>query len=91
MTDTEELFLHTKPAKILIHLNNPSRDNYPSQIAQDVDSTYSHTARTINRLEDHNLAQSHRKGRRKQVELTEQGKKTAETLSTLIHQLRQLD
>jgi DNA-binding MarR family transcriptional regulator len=91
LTEEEDLFLHSKPVKILVQLNNPSKDNYTSQIAREVDCTYSHTVRIIQRLEERKLVASEKKGRRKYLTLTDPGKEIAETLGELLHQLRQLD
>lgn len=91
MTELEELLLHSKPVKILVQLNNPSRDNYPSQIAKDIDCTYSHAVRTLQRLEEQGLIESEKSGRKKHLKLTEKGKKIAKALSELLHIFRTLE
>jgi DNA-binding MarR family transcriptional regulator len=88
LTELEELLLHSKPVKILVHLNNPSTDNYPSQIAKDIDCTYSHTVRITQRLEDHSLINAEKNGRKKQLQLTDKGEKISKVLSELLHILR---
>lgn len=88
MKNKEDLFLHSKPAKILVQLNNPTKENYASKIAKNVDCTYSHAVRTIQNLEDYDLIESEKKGRKKELKLTDEGREIAETLSELLHQLR---
>lgn len=91
MTSKEDLFLHSKPVKILVQLNNPAKENYPSQISREIDCTYSHTVRIIQKLEQNGLVRAEKEGRKKQLQLTEEGQDIAETLSQLLHQLRQLE
>lgn len=88
MKKKEDLFLHSKPSKILVQLNNPTKENYASKIARDIDCTYSHAIRIIQQLEEHGLAKSEKKGRKKELELTENGREIAEILSELMHELR---
>ena len=90
MPDAEEVFLNTKPARILVQLNNPSKENYSSQIARDIDCTYSHAVRIIQKLEEIGLIESQEKGRKKILKLTAEGEDIARILSELLHHLRQL-
>ena len=91
MSQKEELLLHTKPVKILVQLHNPSSDNYASQLAREIDCTYSHAVRTVKRLEEHGLIEKQQKGRKNHIELTEPGKNIAEVLAELLHQFRKTD
>ncbi len=91
MGEKEELFLKLKPARILVELNDPNTDSYTSQIAQEVDCTYSHAVRIIQRLEEEGLVESEKEGRKKILKLTAKGQQIAETLSHLLHQLRHID
>lgn len=81
MEDLESFFLNVKPVKILIALNNPGTENYASAISKQTDCTYSHTVRIIQKLEDKGLVESNMKGRKKEIELTEQGLELAKALS----------
>lgn len=91
MTDAEDIFLHKKPARIMVHLNNPARDNYTSQIAREIDCTYSHAVRITHKLEETGLVKTREEGRKKILELTNTGEEIAELLSELLHRFRQLD
>lgn len=84
MSEIEDLFLHTKPAHILVQLNHPERENHTSEIARRTDCTYSHAVRIIEKMEERGLVETHREGRKKPVTLTEKGEKIAEPLSEII-------
>lgn len=85
MTDLEQFFLNVKPVKILIELNNPSTENYASAISKKTDCTYSHTVRILGKMEESDLITSDMKGRKKELELTEEGQELAQTLSEALH------
>lgn len=89
MTELEEFFLHSKPSQILVQLNYPGKDHYTSEIAKEVDCTYSHAVRIIKKMESHDLIQTRKEGRKKVVELTEKGQEIVEPLSELLHKLQQ--
>lgn len=77
----EEFFLHTKPAKIMVRLADPSAENYASALSSDIDCTYSHAVRIIQQLEEMDLVETKRKGRKKYIELTEEGEDIARSLN----------
>jgi DNA-binding MarR family transcriptional regulator len=81
MEDLEEFFLNVKPVKTLIALNDPGTGNYASAISKKTDSTYSHTVRILNRMEESGLVTSEKKGRKKELELTDRGHEIAQKLS----------
>jgi len=87
MTELEEFFLNVKPVKILIVLNDPNTESYASAISKKTDCTYSHTVRIIQKMEGFNLIESNMKGRKKELELTDKGRKLAKSLSEVISQI----
>lgn len=87
----KEFFVNVKSAKILVTLSNPTTDNYASQISSNVDCTYSHTVRILQKFEDRGLVQSEKQGRRKMIELTDDGSEVAEKLGDLMHSLGQIE
>jgi predicted transcriptional regulator len=91
LTEEEELFLHTKPSKILVKLNGPNTDNYTSKISREVDCTYSHAVRIMQKLDDKGLIKTEKEGRKKILKLTAPGQQIAKTLAHLLYQLRQLE
>ncbi|MFB6115355.1 MAG: winged helix DNA-binding protein [Candidatus Nanohalobium sp.] len=87
----QEFFVNVKSAKILVSLSNPTMENYASEISSEVDCTYSHTVRILQRLEEEGLAESKKEGRKKMIELTSQGEELAEKMGDLMHELGQVD
>lgn len=81
---TKELFLHLKPVKIMVRLKDPTTENYASALASQADCTYSHAVRIIQKMEDQDLVHTEKKGRRKQIELTETGNDIAENLAEVM-------
>lgn len=80
----EELFIREKPVRIIREINNPQTDNYASQISKQADCTYSHTVRLLQKFEDKNVVNSNKRGRKKELELTDKGENIAKTLSDLL-------
>jgi len=87
LSSLEELFLNVKPVKILVLLNDPSSEKYASAISKKVDCTYSHTVRILQRMENEGLITSNKKGRKKEISLTEKGEKLAKPLAETLHQM----
>lgn len=79
-----ELFIREKPVRLLIEINNPRTENYASELSKSVDCTYSHAVRVIQRLEKNGLVETEEKGRKKNIFLTDKGKKVAKKLSELL-------
>ncbi len=87
LSSSESLFLNVKPVKILVSLNDPSTKSYASAISKKVDCTYSHAVRILQRMEDEGRVISEKKGRRKEIQLTEKGEKIAKPLGEALHQM----
>ena len=71
-------FINEKPFKILAVLENESTENYGQAIRDQVDSTYSHTLKTLKQFEEDGLVESEQKGRKKIYRLTEEGRELAD-------------
>ncbi len=80
----DELFLHLKPVKIIVRMKDPTTENYASALASQADCTYSHAVRIIQEMDEKDLVETEKKGRRKQIELTEEGDRIAEELAELM-------
>ena len=83
--DLEDLFLKEKPCKILtgLYRNKMAYSDGSmsgSALQSRIDSTYTHTIKTIGRLEKHGLVERERQGQKKPVDLTNAGTELAETL-----------
>ena len=80
----DELFLHLKPVKIIVRMKDPTTENYASALASQADCTYSHAVRIIQEMDEKDLIETEKNGRRKQIELTEEGDRIAEELAELM-------
>ena len=80
----DELFLHLKPVKIIVRMKDPTTENYASALASQADCTYSHAVRIIQEMDEKDLIETEKKGRRKHIELTEEGDRIAEELAELM-------
>ncbi|MFB6145960.1 MAG: winged helix DNA-binding protein [Candidatus Nanohaloarchaea archaeon] len=85
--ELKEFLLHTKPSGILVKLNDRSTDNYASALSTEVDATYSHTVKILQRMEDYDLVEFEKKGRRKMISLTDRGERISGMLSELHNEL----
>jgi len=79
----EDLFINEKPVKTLITIRRNRDEIYCNKISKKVDTTYAHTVRIVSRLEEKGLIETHKKGRKKIIELTEKGEEYAETFQRL--------
>lgn len=76
--DLEEFFLNKKPVRIIVSLSHRTTDNYASAVSREVDATYSHTIKVLQKMKDFDLVQFQKKGRKKEIVLTEKGEDIAE-------------
>ena len=85
------LFINEKPAQILAAIQDPRVDSYGRPISRAIDSTYSHTLKTLHKLENYNLIEMNTKGRRKIACLTEEGEQLAEHTQVLLNTFDEID
>ncbi len=67
------LFFRKKPAMMLIALKKVSRAKYGSQLAKEIDCTYSHAVKILQTLEEIGLVSFEKTGRIKIINLTKKG------------------
>lgn len=91
MKDLEKVFLHTKPAKILVGLKRGKKPKYASILSKEADCTYSHTVKILNTLEEHSLIEFEKKGRRKIINLTESGEDMAYDMENLLRKMERAE
>jgi DNA-binding MarR family transcriptional regulator len=77
MTKNFDLFFRRKPSTMLIALKKMSRAKYGSQLAKEVDCTYSHAVKILQSLEELGLVSFEKKGRIKLIKLTKKGTEVA--------------
>lgn len=82
-----EIFLRKKPSRILVSLHGDTAENYASSLSTRVDCTYSHTVRLIQKFKDLGLIETKKEGRKKIVELTDDGEKVASNLSQVFEKV----
>ena len=85
--DLENLFLKEKPVDILTQIGDSREDNYASAIASNIDATYSHTVRCLQKLESQGLVRFEKKGRKKKAFLTDKGEMVADDFYNLLEDL----
>lgn len=72
----DNLFLHSKPVKMLVVLRGDSV-RYATQVSKSVDCTYSHTVKVLDLFKHLGLVTFDKKGRVKIIKLTSDGEEIA--------------
>ena len=75
--DMVAMFLKEKPVKALVEIVRADARNtsvYGSKISRKVDTTYAHTVKTLQKLEDQGFVESEKQGRKKLLTPTEKGR-----------------
>ena len=88
-TDIRDLFLHGKPAGIILSLKD-SEGKYASILSKEVDCTYTHTLKILTQLKKYRLVEFEKNGRIKRVALTSEGEDVAHELGGLVRKLEKL-
>jgi DNA-binding MarR family transcriptional regulator len=92
MDDVHNLFLQEKPTRILVELfRDTSQEKYASLLAKRTDCTYSHTVKVLDTFEENGLVQFEKSGRKKLIELTENGRGLAKQVYELVEDLNQVN
>lgn len=66
-----------------MQLDKPNARHYASALSKDVDVTYSHTVKCLQQMNDFEIVEFEKKGRKKEIELTQLGQELAERFSDL--------
>lgn len=74
------LFLRHKPVKVILNLRE-NNENYALEISRNIDTTYPHTIKLLQEMEETSLINSEKRGRKKMFELTSRGETIADNLS----------
>lgn len=90
LSDNElsKLFLRAKPVRMLISLKKGPK--YATQVAKEVDCTYSHTVKLLDELETLGLISFKKQGRIKVIELTEDGEDLAHSIEGVMMKLSRI-
>ncbi len=84
----ESLFLHEKPARLLIAAKTPK---YATQLAKEVDCTFSHTVKLLEQFRKMGLVTFKKTGRIKTISLTDDGQEIANYLEGLVTKITNLE
>jgi len=71
-------FINSKPIRILAALQDDKTENYGQEISYAINSTYSHTLKTLKEFQELGIVKYQIKGRKKIYKLTEFGEELAE-------------
>lgn len=80
----ESLFLQRVPVSILVSIRRSRQESYASTLSTEVDTTYAHTVKTLSRLEDEGYIKTEKRGRKKIIELTEEGTEVADLFGEVV-------
>jgi len=83
MKDNFDVFFRRKPALMLVYLKKNSRMRYGSLLAKEVDCTYSHAVKILQKLEELKLVDFEKKGRIKVIKLTKKGQEVSDAISEI--------
>jgi predicted transcriptional regulator len=87
MSELKEVFLHGKPARILVGIKRGQDSKYASVLSREANCTYSHTVKILNTFKEHGLIEFEKEGRKKLIELTDEGADVAEGMEGLIESI----
>lgn len=79
----KKLFLKEKPVRAIITIRRHRGEVYCSLVSKKIDTTYAHTVKILSKLEEGEMLESEKKGRKKILSLTEKGQEYAEKLADL--------
>jgi len=77
------VFFREKPALMLVNLKNAKTDVYASNLAKQIDCTYSHVVKILQQMEKANLINFQKSGRLKILTLTKKGNEVAEKIEAI--------
>ena len=77
------VFFREKPASLLVTLNNSKTDIYASNLAKQIDCTYSHVVKILQQMEEAGLIEFDKQGRLKLLTLTDKGSQIAEHIDKI--------
>jgi predicted transcriptional regulator len=86
-----EVFLHDKPARILLGMRDSRDRAYASTLAKIADCTYSHTVKILEFFRKAGLVAFEKKGRVKYIKLTSLGETVANDIDSLLKKLKKID
>ena len=77
------VFFREKPAMMLVNLKNAKDEIYASNLAKQIDCTYSHVVKILQEMERAGLINFEKQGRLKLLTLTKKGSEVAEHIDNI--------
>lgn len=77
------VFFREKPAMMLVNLKNSKDEIYASNLAKQIDCTYSHVVKILQEMEKASLINFEKQGRLKLLTLTKKGQEIAEHIDNI--------
>ncbi|MBU0628425.1 MAG: winged helix DNA-binding protein [Nanoarchaeota archaeon] len=77
------VFFREKPAMMLVNLKNTKDEIYASNLAKQIDCTYSHVVKILQEMEKAGLINFEKQGRLKLLTLTKKGQEVAEHIDSI--------
>ncbi|MBD3313699.1 winged helix DNA-binding protein [Candidatus Woesearchaeota archaeon] len=77
------VFFREKPALMLINLRNAKSEVYASNLAKQIDCTYSHVVKILQQMEKSGLINFNKQGRLKLLSLTKKGTEVADNIDKI--------
>ena len=77
------VFFREKPAMMLVNLKNTKEEIYASNLAKQIDCTYSHVVKILQEMEKGGLINFEKQGRLKLLTLTKKGQEVAEHIDNI--------
>jgi DNA-binding MarR family transcriptional regulator len=81
------VFFREKPAMMLVNLKNAKNEVYASNLAKQIDCTYSHVVKILQQMEKAGLINFNKQGRLKLLTLTKKGEDVAENIEKVMNLL----
>jgi len=77
------VFFREKPAMMLVHLRNSKNAIYASNLAKQIDCTYSHVVKILQSMQQEGLVNFDKQGRLKLLTLTRKGQDIADHIDNI--------
>ncbi|MBU0535570.1 MAG: winged helix DNA-binding protein [Nanoarchaeota archaeon] len=77
------VFFREKPAMMLVNLRNAKNEVYASNLAKQIDCTYSHVVKILQQMEKSGLINFNKQGRLKLLSLTKKGADVADNIDKI--------
>ena len=77
------VFFREKPAMMLVNLKNAKDEIYASNLAKQIDCTYSHVVKILQEMERAGLINFEKQGRLKLLTLTKKGSEVADHIDNI--------